>query len=153
MMPSTRISSERASRGAIGAGQRRAGATLFELLVVLAILASVSLVSASILSANAPERALDAAARMLVVDLKHARLKAEIEGAPVVVAGRRSGYGIPAADIEREFRRGVEARWNGAVAGEIVFGTSPRAADIELAMGGAVRRVSVAAMTGQVAHD
>lgn len=132
----------------------RRGVTLFELLIVLAILSTTTLVAAGALGRNAAGRKLDGAGKQLLVDLKSARLRADALNADIIVAGRADGYRIDATGVDRVLPAGIEARWNGAPRGTVVVAPSPSrgGALVALSARDATIRIEIAPLTGRIAY-
>lgn len=130
----------------------RRGLTLFELLVVLAILSAATLAAGSALSLQSQKRQIWVAAKTLETDLKRARLKSEIAGTPTTIRGDQYGYQIGDED-RREFPHNVTARWNGEDKGRLVFGGTNNGTTIELAGRQGSTRVVVAPLTGRISVE
>lgn len=129
--------SERADRsGALGF-------TLLEVLVVLAIISTVSALVAGGVIARAPQFAVTAAANELMVDLKRGRLAAEMSGEAIEVSGLSNGYLIAALEIERSARRGVRYSWDGRDSATVTLGESIRQPGARIAVSKGAARATI----------
>lgn len=128
------------------------GFTLLEVLVVLAIVSIISAVIAGGVIARAPQFAVEAAANDLLIDLKRARLAAEMSGESVEVSGLSNGYLIEALAIERSARRGVRYSWDGRDSATVTLGENIRqpGARIAISKGGARATIDIAPLSSEV---
>jgi prepilin-type N-terminal cleavage/methylation domain-containing protein len=93
------------------AADHEGGFTLFELLIALLVMASVSSFVAVSMSNRADTSVIDRAQQNLVSDLQRARLEARSRGLGVDVLIDESGYQMAQIDIDRDWPTGVEVVW------------------------------------------
>jgi len=93
------------------AADRQGGFTLFELLIALLIMASVSSFVAVSMSNRADTSVIDRAQQNLIRDLQRARLEARTSGLGIDIVIDESGYQMAQINVDREWPAGVEVVW------------------------------------------
>lgn len=129
------------------------GFTLFETLVALAIAASVAAAAAAFVRASTPGPAMTALIDQTAADLARARLEARRTGRPVAVEIAGDGYAIPALDIARDWREGVDARWSGTRETGFILLPGPAASHpvrLDLAYSGLEAQILVQPVSGRI---
>lgn len=96
---------------AVDAAPCEGGASLFELLVVLAVLSLLASFSAALLVNAFPDRRLGAFAAGLEADLHTARLHVRRTGSVVQLELHEDGYGLPELGLERDWPNEVRVSW------------------------------------------
>ncbi|WP_300528954.1 type II secretion system protein [Maricaulis sp.] len=148
-----------AANAPTGLDDRRAGFTLFELLIALTIMATaLSLVGVS-LSGRSQEWALQRQSDVLADDLRRVRLAVRGRGEAAVIVIHDRGYRIEILEVERSWPSGLSAHWqrddgDGFKPAEEIFLPPERLAwpalEIELRNAAGSRRLEVDAITGRV---
>lgn len=131
------------------------GFTLLELLVVLAIIAAIATAFPLALNRFVPARRIDAAARVLVADLRLAQARSVAVNAPVVLEPGEHGYRIT-PDVIRRWNANTSLQLRSAddAHGLEVLRLFPDGSTsggrLVISDGGRARRVTVSPLTGRV---
>lgn len=132
----------------LAAGNRQAGFTLLEALVVVAIVGMLSAIIAPNMSASLDILSLRESAGVLQADLRTARATALRTGSRVIVAPLPDGRGYDWVGGTRRFPAGTAVR----MSGQLTFmpDGSILPADISLSSGGRRMQVSMDTITGAI---
>ncbi|MEM6649336.1 MAG: prepilin-type N-terminal cleavage/methylation domain-containing protein [Pseudomonadota bacterium] len=126
------------------------GVTLFEILLVLAILSlmvgAVSLSMGNML----PSLQLKQAAASLEADLKRARMTSRRQAGGVQVTWRETGYAIAPIDVEQEWAKGITLIWSEEASLVFVDGVPSIGGSVRLTYRGREMTLRVEPFTGRV---
>lgn len=142
--------------------RRDSGITLFELLVVLTIMAVLASFVGVSMSASLRERAYGHAVDRLAMDLRRSRLDARDERRQQTLRVLPDGYRIDGRDLTRRWPDGVTARWAIERGGRWFPVDMVRVTDaavpflhlrVEISRAEELRTVSMEPISGRVRHD
>ncbi len=131
------------------------GFTLLELLVVLAIISAIAAAFPLALNRFVPARRVDAAARILLADIRLAQARAVIMDRPVVLEASAHGYHI-GADVMREWNPSTSLALHSADGAQPIDSLrlfpdgSTNGAQLVISDGQRMRSVRVSPLTGRV---
>ena len=103
---------------------RQRGATLIELIIVIAIIAIGAAIAASPIRPNSPQRQIDFSLKQIEQDLKLSRATARLQGRDIYVVTTPNGYAIPGLKIDRAISPKIEIVMNSSFGDKILFSPS-----------------------------
>ena len=132
----------------------QAGLSLFEMLLVLAIIAFVTASLSGNFLKISPQFVVNNTANHLVIDLKRARLEMLTTDTPISVSFSSDGYSIAALEITRAWPNAVSAEINGQRQYEIVFAPDAQlhGYDVSISKGGSNVTIGVAPITRRISR-
>ena len=128
------------------------GVTLFELLIVLALISLSVVLAASGMRASSPRLAVTLATEQLEADLKRARVRAEATSTPVSVLLETSSYTIRELKIRKDLPRGVVLELEDGQSETITMGAGYwfNRHNIRLQKGSATSSIIIEPVTGRI---
>lgn len=132
---------------------RQLGVTLFELLVVLAIISLASGIAGASLKRALPALSVRQAASVLEADLQRARTRSLIESEPVRLNFFEDGYKIKKLELNRTLPSGVLLIWNGERPLFFASGIPSSGGTIGVTRGDRNVQIHIEPFTGRVSRE
>lgn len=126
------------------------GVTLFELLIVLALIAIITTISGANIRGGSNQRMIMAAAQQMRADLIQARAEADAINAPIAIHLREFDYSIPDLNISRTLPRNMQIRYGENNVIIIGPGSWLREYEILLTQGNADATIVIAPLTRRI---
>jgi len=126
------------------------GVTLFELLIVLAIIALMTTITSANISGASAHNVVKAAAQQLRADLIRARIEAHATNSSIRINLNDTGYEIPTLNINRVLPRTMQISHEGG--NIIIFGPGSwlRSYNIQLKQQNATASITIAPLTREI---
>jgi len=126
------------------------GVTLFELLIVLAIIALMTTITSANIRGASAQNVVKAAAQKLRADLIRARTKAHATNSSIRIKLNDTGYEIPALNINRVLPRKMQVIHDGGDVIIIGSGSWLRGYKIQLKQRNTTASISIAPLTREI---
>jgi prepilin-type N-terminal cleavage/methylation domain-containing protein len=126
------------------------GVTLFELLIVLALIALMTAIASANISGASTQRVISTAAHQMRADFIHARMQADATNSSIAIHLGETGYAIPALNINRTLPRKIRVRHEG---GDVIMlgpGSWFRGYTIRLTQGSASASITITPLTRKI---
>jgi prepilin-type N-terminal cleavage/methylation domain-containing protein len=126
------------------------GVTLFELLIVLALIALMTAIASANISGASTQRAITTAAHQMRADFIRARMHADATNSSINIHLSETGYSIPALNINRTLSRKMRVRHEGSDVIMLGPGSWLRGYTIKLMQGSTSASITIAPLTRKI---